>query len=262
MKRLSVFLILITLFVTLEPVQAQSGSDPIPTTVTVRVLAHDAKFIGSSMGGAKVVIREVATDNILAEGQTEGGTGNTTVLVKKPHQRYAQLSEEGDAKYQTTLDLNQPTKVRIEITAPMGYPESAATVTQERWLLPGKDLTGDGIVIDVPGFVLNAETHDTTYHLGKGEQVTVPLTATMVMMCGCPISDGGLWDSEPMEITATAYLNGQPVSTEAMTYTGEMNTFSADLPLTQPGTYTIYITAFDTRSSNTAVDKLEVTVSK
>ncbi|HEX6202874.1 MAG TPA: hypothetical protein VF100_07720, partial [Thermoanaerobaculia bacterium] len=47
------------------------------TAVTVRVLSRDAKFVGSSMGGARVTIRDAETGTLLAEGVTAGSTGDT-----------------------------------------------------------------------------------------------------------------------------------------------------------------------------------------
>ncbi|MBT5659166.1 MAG: hypothetical protein HOJ02_03315, partial [Rhodospirillaceae bacterium] len=48
-----------------------------PTRLTVRVMAKDAKFIGTSIGGARITIRDVDTGELLAQGVTEGSTGNT-----------------------------------------------------------------------------------------------------------------------------------------------------------------------------------------
>lgn len=53
-----------------------------PTKITVRAKAKDAKFIGTSVGGALILIRNADTGELLASGRTEGSTGN------KP---YAQL---------------------------------------------------------------------------------------------------------------------------------------------------------------------------
>lgn len=48
-----------------------------PTEIIVRVLARGGKFIGTSMGGAEVVVRDAASGQVLARGTTEGGTGAT-----------------------------------------------------------------------------------------------------------------------------------------------------------------------------------------
>ena len=50
------------------PVRAQTT----PTRVMIRVVAHDAKIIGSGVGGARVTVTEVETGRVLASGVQEG----------------------------------------------------------------------------------------------------------------------------------------------------------------------------------------------
>ena len=68
------------------------GAQAEPTEIVVRVLSRDAKFIGSSMGGAQVTLRDVKSGDVLAEGQTSGGTGDTGLLMKANQTRRAALS--------------------------------------------------------------------------------------------------------------------------------------------------------------------------
>tara|TARA_R110002096_G_scaffold238867_3_gene430442 strand:- start:81 stop:371 length:291 start_codon:yes stop_codon:yes gene_type:complete len=64
------------------------GIQAVDTTIVVRVLAKDAKFIGTSMGGAEVIIRDANTQEILAEGVTAGGTGDTGLIMTMPRARW------------------------------------------------------------------------------------------------------------------------------------------------------------------------------
>ena len=57
------------------------------TRVMVRARTKDAKFIGTSMGGALVVIRKADTGEVLASGLTSGGTGDTRRIMNDPHVR-------------------------------------------------------------------------------------------------------------------------------------------------------------------------------
>ena len=41
-----------------------------PTEITVRVLGKDSKFVGTSMGGARVILRDAETGEILAKGMS------------------------------------------------------------------------------------------------------------------------------------------------------------------------------------------------
>ena len=50
------------------------------THIIVRAKAKDAKFIGSSLGGAYVIIKNKMTGEILAKGKTQGSTGNTDLI--------------------------------------------------------------------------------------------------------------------------------------------------------------------------------------
>ena len=52
------------------------------TKVMIRAKARDAKFIGTSLGGAHVIVRNKLNRQILAEGNTTGSTGNTDLIMK------------------------------------------------------------------------------------------------------------------------------------------------------------------------------------
>ena len=85
------------------------------TRITVHVLSHDAKMIGSSMGGARVTIRAVDTGELLAEGVTRGTTGDTEKLVVEPARRGVPVSS-------GTASGSRP-------GAPSGRPQSRAAST-------------------------------------------------------------------------------------------------------------------------------------
>ena len=57
-----------------------SVSEAVQTKLVVRAKSKDAKFIGTKMGGAMVVIRDSETGRGLAEGLTAGGTGDLQIL--------------------------------------------------------------------------------------------------------------------------------------------------------------------------------------
>lgn len=126
------------------------------TAVTVRVLSRDAKLIGSSMGGARVTLRDAETGELLAEGVTAGSTGDTARLMATPRERGATLATPGAAAYDTTIDLDRPTLVEITAFGPLAQRQSAVSASTTRWVLPGKDLTGgDGVVLELAGFALD-----------------------------------------------------------------------------------------------------------
>src|SRR5690349_17626234 len=53
----------------------------VPTKITVRVIARTGKFLGDDIGGAEVTIRDVRSGELLAQGQTHGGSGPLTVMT-------------------------------------------------------------------------------------------------------------------------------------------------------------------------------------
>ena len=65
-----------------------------PTDITVRVLAKDSKFVGTSMGGMRIILRDAHTGEVLATGVTKGGTGNTELLMHENRGRRAQLADD------------------------------------------------------------------------------------------------------------------------------------------------------------------------
>ena len=158
-------------------------SGAAPTTVTIRAKSKDAKFIGSSMGGALVVIRDVETGEVLAKGLTTGGTGDTQRIMVEPTRRGMAVADASTAKFEATLDISEPKFVTIEVSGPMGQTQSTAKSTTQVWLLPGKNIEGDGIMVEVPGFsvgLLAPKPHETFKLSGEG--ITVPVRANIVMM--------------------------------------------------------------------------------
>lgn len=222
------------------------------TTVVVRAIAKDAKFIGTSMGGASILIKEADTGAILAEGQTKGSTGDTQTLVQEPHQRYGDLHTEGAAKFETQLDLSEPTLVTISATAPVSQKQSAVTSSTQLWLIPGKDITGDGIVLEIPGLaidILQPQAHE------RNSNETITITANAVMMCGCPIEPGGLWDSNEMEFMAVIKKGEEEVVRKQMEFAGKQNTFEISFLPEENGVYQILVYGYDHRTGNTGVDR-------
>lgn len=229
-----------------------SGMAQESTNVVVRAQAKDAKFIGSSMNGAQVTITEVKTGKLLAEGVTEGSTGDTEKIMKTPHQRYMDLSTGGAAKFETTLDLSEPTFVTISATAPLSQKQSEVTSSTQLWLIPGKDISGDGIVLEISGFaidVLEPQAHE------RNKNDTITITANAVMMCGCPIEPDGMWDSNEMEFTAVVMKGDQEVARKELDYAGKPNTFETSFSPEEEGAYQILVYGYDARTGNTGVDR-------
>ena len=246
---------LIFLFCSLLLISVSESTAQSSTKVVVRAIAKDAKFIGSSMGGAQIIIKEIATDEILAQGVTKGSTGDTDKLVREPKKRYQSLSTPGAAKFEANIPLEEPTFVEVSATAPMAQKQSQVTTSTQLWLIPGKDITGDGVILEIPGFaidILQPQAHEVN---GKD---SVTITANAVMMCGCPTSPDGLWDSSKMDIVAVIKKDGQIVARKEMTFAGKSSTFETSFEPKEGGAYQIMVYGYDSRTGNTGLDKTTV----
>lgn len=233
------------------------------TILTVRVKARDAKFVGTSMGGARVVVRDTETGLVLAEGFTSGATGNTKVIMVEPHARGAVLSDEATAKFTAVLDLSEPTFVTIEARGPYAQRQAMVTVTTQLWLLPGKDISGDGIILELPGFVIDVMTPQTHERLKlENGNAEVSITANMIMMCGCPVTSGGLWDADQYDVEARILRNGIFEKSVSLKITEKTSTYLGQFEVKSAGVYEVVVQAYHAATGNTGVDRATVIVSE
>ena len=232
------------------------------TEITVRAKAKDAKFIGTSVGGALIIIRDANTNEILAKGLTEGSTGNTGLIMKMPIERYTQMAVDGTAKFTAKLELEEPLLITAEAHSPFTNRQARAITSTQLWLIPGKDITGDGVVLEIPGFIidiLEPQTHRFV-SLETLEGGHAKVRANIVMMCGCTISKGGLWDGEGMEASVLVKHNGKVSGNYALQITDTANIFEGKVPIAKSGPYEFIVTAFDPKTGNTGVDKVNFVV--
>lgn len=228
------------------------------TTLVVRAKAKDAKFIGTSIGGAYVLVKDPVTGKVLAEGLTEGSTGNTQRIMQESHQRWGQLADEGAAKFEATLQLEKPLFVTVEVWAPYNQPGARVQAQTQLWLLPGKHIKGDGLVLEIPGFIVNVlapQTHESTA-MGKA----ISLRANVVLTCGCPVIAGGIWDASQYEVEALVYKEGSLLRKVSMQQKVKDSTFEATYQPPATGAYEIIITAYDPKTGNTGADKVNMLV--
>ena len=126
-------------------------SEAVPTKLVIRAKSKDAKFVGTKMGGAIVTIKDSETGKVLANGLTEGSTGDTGTIMIEPRTRFGSISN-GAAKFETSIDINEPALITIDVEAPLATKPNMIRSSTQMWLIPGKDITGEGIIIEIPGF--------------------------------------------------------------------------------------------------------------
>ena len=222
-----------------------------PTHITVHVLAKGAKFVGTSMGGVEITIRDADTGELLAKGVALGGTGDTKRIMggERP------LATPDAAKFDATIDITEPRRIEVTAYGPLARRNTANTVSSVQWVIPGKDITGgDGWLLEMPGFFVDIQ-EPVMHVMLKGAPQTIPLKANVRMMCGCPIEPGGLWDANQFEVSALVERNGEAAGTAKLSYAGTTSAFAGTLTVDKPGTYVATIYAYDPKSGNTGLDR-------
>lgn len=232
------------------------------TQITVRVIGKDSKFIGTSMGGMRIVIRDVDTGAVLADGITTGSTGDTKKLMNEDRKRGAVISTDDAARYTATIDISEPRLLEISAFGPLAQRQGAARIAVTHWVVPGKHITGgDGLMLELPGFVVDVLGPPAHVKL-KGVPQTIDLAVNVMMMCGCPTSAGGIWNSDKYEVRALLKKEGKAVGEIPLTYAGTESQFAAQWNISEPGTYQATVYAYDPANGNTGVDDVTFVVTK
>lgn len=200
----------------------------VTTRVMIRAVAHDAKIIGSGVGGARISVFDARTGTLLARGMQEGGSGDTQKLVAEPRARGASVYDtEQAAGFLAELQLEGPTQVRIEAEGPLTNPAATQRVTRTMLLVPGQDVLGDGVILELYGFAVELlePSSDLTHTSGSD----LPVKARVTMLCGCPTEPGGTWDSSDYTIEARLVQDGEVLQTAPLAYAGETSIYEGTI---------------------------------
>ena len=174
-----VFLISVSIISLLAP--ASFSAEKISTKVIVRVISKDAKVIGSGVGGALVRIKNLETGEILAQGKQEGGTGDTDRIMVQPRKRGKTIYGTPDAAFfQAEILLDKPTQVEIYTEAPLSYPHAIQKGSKTLTLIPGKNILGEGIIIELNGLIVNILSPSLKEGLKRGEEVVFKAEVRML----------------------------------------------------------------------------------
>jgi hypothetical protein len=181
MKLKSTLFILAFVSVAISFVPAAFSVEKTVTKVIVRVVAKDAQVIGSGVGGALIRITNLETGEILAEGKQEGGAGSTERIMVQPHRRGETVyGTFGSAHFEAKIPLDRPTRVKIDAEAPLGYPQALQKGSKTLTLIPGKDVLGEGIVIELNGLIVNVLIPSPKESLKGGGAVLVKAEVRML----------------------------------------------------------------------------------
>lgn len=218
------------------------------TSVMVRAKAVDAKYIGSSVGGVKVVVEDAETGEILDTGWINGGTGSTKSIIKEPITRGQVMTDDKTAGFIAKVDITSPRLLRFKLVGPYGYRQALQEATVTSWVIPGKDILGDGITLNMPGFIVDAWTR-----VLEGGKLEIYTKASL--LCGCPIYPDGPWDPKNYEATAILMQNEAKVAEVALDFTGPVGMYSGKTTLNKNGHYKAIVYLFDKTTGNVGVDR-------
>lgn len=243
------------------------------TQIDVRVIAKDGKYLGNDIGGAFVTINDVHTGALLASGSTNGGSGVGNLMeISIP--RSAVLTVEDASVFTATLDLNEPTLIRVTAYGPQAAQQSANTVSQTQWVYPGKNITGGakggGFLLELPGLVVQV-LNPPTHYLPQTAPEHIEIRANVTMMCGCPIGVGHPpWHPAQFEVKAVI-KQGTTTAAEVTLEYQEAEPFEVPsqfagkwhVPPNTTGQLAIYemiVFAYQERTGNTGVDRATVII--
>ncbi|MEC4888849.1 MAG: hypothetical protein RI101_02210 [Nitrospira sp.] len=202
-------------------------NEPTPTTVLVRVVAHGSMVLGKEVGGARVTITDVASGEILASGLQQGDAGDQNQIMRTPRlMEEAHYSTRPSAAFTATLDLVRPILVDIAAEGPLAFPAATQRVTTRTWLIPGHDLTSDGIVLTLYGYIVQIE-QPKTGGAGLIAKDDVMLRASVRTLSGALVRPHGDWDSRKVHIYGELLIGPQVIERLQLFYSGDKAAFEA-----------------------------------
>ncbi len=239
--------------------RTSSITRPVTTKVTTHVVTHDAKLIGSAVGGVRVVIRDAATNSVLAEGVHSGSTGDTRRIMQEPRSRNDTIyTAPGGARYETSISISTPTMVDISAEGPLAYPDQMARTSKRLMLLPGRDVGGDGVVLELHGFIIDLMSPDTTQALPSSSSLNV--RARVRMLCSCPTEPGGMW--EVKDVTARLIRDSTVVRETKLRYSGQQSEYTGELGRVDAGVYRLEVLAAAPASATFGFVQRRVTIAR
>ena len=248
-----------------EPPPDPHLNDPALTTIVVRVVAHGAMVLGREVGGARVTITDLQTKQVLATGIQQGEAGDQNQIMRTPHLMEEPVySARPSAAFTTTLKLDKPTLVEITAQGPLGHPASMQQASQTVLLIPGHDLTNDGIVLHLYGYIVQIE------HPRQGQALMakddIKLQASVRTLSGTLVRPHGDWDSRKIRIYGEVLIGDRIIERLQMFYSNETGTFDAPFfvpkPDEAPNGIVLRVVATDLATGNSGVGRADCTVTQ
>ncbi|MBX3333527.1 MAG: hypothetical protein KF876_05345 [Nitrospira sp.] len=236
---------------------------PQPTTVIVRVVAHGAMVLGREVGGARITITDVETGSILATGLQQGEAGDQNQIMRTPRMMEEPIySSRPSAAFTTTLQLQKPTVVEILAEGPLAHPASLQRTRKTILLIPGEDLTNDGIVLHLYGYLVHIERPTPYEPLIAKHDVT--LQASVRTLSGSLVRPHGDWDSRKIRIYGEILIGDRVMERLQMFYDERSRMFEAPFFVPPSGDVpdgiTLRVIAADLSTGNSGMDQADYPV--
>ena len=209
--------------------------------------------LGREVGGARVTITDVATGHMLASGIQQGESGDQNQIMRTPHLMEEPIySSRPAASFQQLWNYSGRPWSKFPLKDLWRYPASLRRASKTVLLIPGHDMTGDGIVLDLSGYLVQIE------HPKPGESLIakedVMLRASVRTLSGALVRPHGDWDSRKIRIYGEVLIGDRVIDRLQMFYSGDKSTFEAPffVPLSKdaPDGITLRVIAADTAAGN------------
>ena len=226
------------------------------TQLMIRATSHDAKIIGTGVGGVRISVFDARTGSLSVRGIQEDGTGSTPMLVQEPRVRGESVYDtDGAAGFLAEVELDEPTQVRIETEGPLSTPHTSQRVTKTMLLVPGQHVLGDGVILVLQGFTV--ELLEPLGDLTRGGGTDLPVRARVTMLCGCPTEPGGIWDandySNDYMIEARVVRYGTVLEAAALAFAGETSIYEGRISVPVGEGLSLQVLAMDPGKGNFAM---------
>ena len=212
--------------------------------------------LGREVGGARITITDVETKQVLATGIQQGEAGDQNQIMRTPHlMEEPAIAPAGGRVYHNTRLLN-PTLVGDH----GGGADSRIRPPCNRHLttvllIPGHDLTNDGIVLHLYGYIVQIEHPKPGQALIAKDDVT--LRASVRTLSGTLVRPHGDWDSRKIRIYGEVLIGDRIIDRLQMFYSNETGTFDAPFfvpkPDEAPNGITLRMVATDLSMGNSGV---------
>lgn len=221
-----------------------------PTEILIRVISQDAKFIGDSMGGAQIVVRDASSGKQLAKGITAGTTGDTKAIMEAKGRSPKRATPDA-ASFRARINIEKPTLVEVVVSGSQSKRDSGARVTSQRWIVPGESVNlADGWVIELPGLAITPSV------TRKARSLWVD--AKVELLCGCPITPGGAWDSADYEVRAMLWNGNSLLESAKLNFVEAPGRFAGAIDLPEKGRFRLKLFARNMRTGNSGLVDVKV----